>query len=195
MQLRPHFLFNALNTVSALVHKDVELADRMISRLGDRLRLSLENSGVQEVSLKRELEFLDPYLEIEQARFGNRLKVDLSIDNDTLDAQVPNLLLQPLVENAIRHGIAPRTSGGGVWVTAKRDQGELCLTVRDDGGGLPSDWNEDNGGVGLGNTRRRLEHPDGEKHRFEVGNSNSVGLEVSLTIPFRLANEAGGSPE
>ncbi len=193
MQLHPHFLFNALNTVSALVHKDVELADRMISRLGDLLRLSLQDSGVQEVSLKRELEFLDPYIEVEQARFGDRLKVDLSIDNDTLDAQVPNLLLQPLVENAIRHGIAPRTRGGNVSVKANRDNGVLHLTVRDDGGGLPEDWNEDDGGVGLSNTRARLERLYGKEHLFELRNGTDGGLEVRLTMPFRSTNDDGES--
>ncbi len=193
MQLHPHFLFNALNTVSALVHKDVELADRMISRLGDLLRLSLQNTGVQEVSLKRELEFLDPYLEIEQARFGDRLKVDISIANDTLDAQVPNLLLQPLVENAIRHGIAPRTAGGTVSVRAERNNSVLKLRIRDDGGGLPEDWTADNGGVGLSNTRARLERLYGDDHRFELESGDGGGLEVRITIPFRSSTDDGGS--
>ena len=191
MQLHPHFLFNALNTVSALIHKDVELADRMISRLGDLLRLSLQNSGVQEVSLRRELEFLDPYLEIEQARFGDRLKVELAIDHDTLDGKVPNLLLQPLIENAIRHGIGPRSSGGTVSVKAKREDGVLNLRVCDDGSGLPEDWDEDKGGVGLSNTRARLAGLYGDKHRFELKSATGGGLEIRLSIPFRSSTEEG----
>jgi len=111
MQLQPHFLFNTLHAISALLYRDAESADRMISRLSDFLRLTLDSAGVQEVPLKREMEYLDKYLEIEQVRFGERLEVVRKVDSDTLDLLVPNLLLQPLVENAVRHGIAPRFRG------------------------------------------------------------------------------------
>ncbi|HEU0078668.1 MAG TPA: histidine kinase, partial [Longimicrobiaceae bacterium] len=154
-QIQPHFLFNTLNTISELVHESPDAADRMIVRLGDLLRLSVDNAGTQEVTLRRELDFLRAYLEIEQARFRDRLSVRLAIDPDTLDARVPNLLLQPLVENAIRQGIAERAGPGSIEVSAGREDGRLRLEVRDDGGGLPA------GGavrerVGLGNTRARL---------------------------------------
>ena len=114
MQIQPHFLFNTLHAISTLMHKDVESADRMIAQLSDLLRLTLESDGVQEVSLKQELEFLESYLEIEKTRFQDRLTIETKIAPETLDAQVPNLILQPLVENAVRHGIEPR-SAPGIW--------------------------------------------------------------------------------
>ncbi len=119
-QLHPHFLFNTLNAISALMHRDVEAADQMLSRLSDLLRIALDQRGQQEVALKDELEFLQKYLEIEQARFGDRLTVEFSIDPETLDAQVPNLILQPLVENSIRHAVAVRIEPGHIAVKARR---------------------------------------------------------------------------
>jgi signal transduction histidine kinase len=196
MQLDPHFLFNTLNAISALMHQDVELADRMIARLGDLLRLTLENAGTQEVPLSQELEFIEPYLEIQQARFGNRLSVRLDIDPPTRAARVPNLILQPLVENAIRHGIAPRPEGGWVEVRSRRQDGVLCLEVRDDGPGLPGV--EQGGckeGVGLTNTRARLRQLYGSGHRLEMCNGSSNGLVVTLTIPFRTDDRAGAEQE
>src|SRR5262245_57197481 len=123
MQLHPHFLFNTLNAISALIHKDVELADRMIARLGDLLRATLENASKQEVPLRQELDFIQPYLEIEKARLGPRLTVHLDIDPAVMDAKVPNLILQPLVENAIRHGIAERPGPGRIQIQAARENG------------------------------------------------------------------------
>ena len=119
-QLQPHFLFNTLNTISALMHRDVEAADMMIARLSDLLRISLQMVGVQEISLKEELDFLSKYLEIEQTRFRDRLTVVFDVQPDTLDALVPNLMLQPLVENAIKHGIGPRPSPGTIAIRARR---------------------------------------------------------------------------
>ena len=134
-QLQPHFLFNTLNTISALMHRDVEAADAMLARLGDLLRLSFESLGVQEVALAQELDFLQKYVAIEQARFRERLDVTFDIAPDTLDCPVPNLLLQPLVENAIRHGIGPRIGPGHVLVRTMRAGSMLELEVRDDGVG------------------------------------------------------------
>ncbi len=188
MQLHPHFLFNTLHAVSALMHRDVEAADRMIARLSDLLRLTLENTGVQEVSLKQEMEFLERYLEIEQIRFQDRLTVKIDIEAEALDARVPNLLLQPLVENAIRHGIAPRASAGRVEITARRDDGRLQVEVRDDGAGIDDDAFKE--GIGLANTRARLEQLYGADHRFTMGNRESGGLMVAIEIPFRLWSEA-----
>src|SRR6478752_10328609 len=138
-QLHPHFLFNTLNTVSGLIRTDPDGADTMIDRLGDLLRMTLHKSGIQELSLKEELDVLQKYVEIEQTRFGNRLNVEMHVQPETLDAQVPSLVLQPLVENAIRHGIAPNARPGWIAVHAERESGELVLQVLDSGDGLPPD--------------------------------------------------------
>jgi len=186
MQLNPHFLFNTLHAISSLMHKDVEVADRMITRLSDLLRYALENTDAQEVPLRQELDFLRRYLEIEQTRFGDRLQVRMDIAPDTLDARVPNLVLQPLVENAIRHGIEPRARPGLIELRARRESGRLKLEVRDNGAGLPSDRKPEEG-VGLSNTRDRLRELYGDRHRFELGNAEGGGLAVCLELPLRLA--------
>ena len=185
MQLHPHFLFNTLHAVSSLMRKDVEAADSMIARLSDLLRLTLENTGVQVVTLRQELEFLESYLEIEQTRFQNRLEVRMDIAPETLDARVPNLILQPLVENAIRHGIAPRSAPGCIEIRAAHDRERLRLQVRDNGPGLPESQNAAiKEGVGLANTRARLEQLYGAAQSFELKNQPEGGLLVSLTLPF-----------
>lgn len=184
MQLNPHFLFNTLHSISALMHKDVEAADRMIMRLGDLLRAALEGSDTQEVELRQELEFLKRYLEIEQTRFGNRLTVKMDIAPETLEAQVPNLILQPLVENAIRHGIEPRSKSGRIELRAQRHNGALTLEVSDNGTGLPGNQALREG-VGLSNTRARLRELYGEAHQFELRPGADGGLMVHLCIPFR----------
>jgi two-component system LytT family sensor kinase len=165
MQLHPHFLFNTLHAISALIHKDVELADRMIARLGDLLRATLENANKQEVPFKEELDFIEPYLEIEKARLGARLTIHMDIDPRVMDARVPNMLLQPLVENAIRHGIAPRVEPGRIEIHAQRQNGRLRLDVTDDGPGAPSPVAP---GIGLTNTRARLEMLYGAAQRLEL---------------------------
>ena len=138
-QLHPHFLFNTLNTISALMHRDVEAADEMLVQLSDLLRLTLDRVGTQQVPLKDELDFLQKYLEIEQTRFGDRLTGAHRRRSRTLDAPVPNLLLQPLVENALRHGIGPKV-GGGRWTIARAAPGDARLAeVRDNGVGLSPD--------------------------------------------------------
>jgi two-component system, LytTR family, sensor kinase len=185
MQLHPHFLFNTLNAISALVHRDVRLADRMISRLGELLRATLDDPGTQEVPLRRELEFLTPYLEIEQARLGPRLAARLDIDDDLLDARLPYLILQPLVENAIRHGLAPRPGAGRLVVRARRDHGRLVLEVADDGVGgvrLGRDFKE---GIGLSNTRARLHALYGDEQSLALRPASGGGLVVTVTLPYR----------
>jgi len=167
MQLHPHFLFNTLNAISALMHKDVELADCMVARLGELLRSTLDNLGAHEVSLRQELDFVRPYLEIEQARLGERLKVSMCIEPDTMGLQVPNLVLQPLVEDAIRHGIAPYSHPGRIEISARRQENKLVLQVRDNGPGLcghsPTSFRP---GVGIATTRSRLEQLYGADHQF-----------------------------
>jgi signal transduction histidine kinase len=186
MQLHPHFLFNTLNAISELIYKDRESAERMIGDLSDLLRMSFEKLEVQEISLKQELEFLKKYLEIEQMRFHDRLKVEMEISPDTLDASVPNMILQPLVENAIKHGIAPRSTGGKIQIGAARNNGSLELSVSDNGIGVPfNDLENLSEGVGLSNTRRRLRHLYGSRQKFELKSAEASGLEVNLTIPFK----------
>jgi two-component system, LytTR family, sensor kinase len=183
MQLQPHFLFNTLHAISTLIYSNVEGADRMIARLSDFLRLSLDSAGVQEVTLLREMEYVDKYLEIEQVRFGNRLEVRRNIGPDTLDLLVPNLILQPLVENAVRHGIAPRATGGCIELSARVEEKSLVVEVWDDGRGPAGPIRE---GVGLSNTRARLAQLYGNESSgasLELGNAPQGGFRARLTIP------------
>jgi len=184
MQLHPHFLFNTLNTVSTLVRTNRNAAATdMIAGLSELLRLTLESSSAQEVSLKQELDFLERYLDIEQIRFGDRLRVRMEIEPGTLHAAVPNLVLQPLVENAIRHGIARRAEGGVVEIRAERTNGVLRLQVRDDGPGLP-EGDPPGEGVGLSNTMARLERLYGNAQRVTLANADEGGALITLELPF-----------
>lgn len=186
MQLHPHFLFNTLNAISELIHRNPDVADRMITDLSDLLRMSFENLEVQEIPLSQELEFLRKYLEIEQTRFHDRLEVKMEIAADTLDASVPNMILQPLVENAIKHGISPKADGGHINVTAARSNGHLQISVSDDGVGVPGgEVSRVEEGVGLSNTRRRLRHLYGDAHTFELNSVGGHGVNVDLDIPYR----------
>jgi two-component system LytT family sensor kinase len=190
-QLQPHFLFNTLNTISALMHRNIDAADNMIAKLSDLLRISLQNVGVQEVTLKQELDFLAKYLEIEQTRFRDRLTVVFDVQPDTLDALVPNLVLQPLVENSIRHGIGPRSTPGQIVIRSKRVGSMLELEVKDNGVGLSAARLTDfNRGIGLGNTRSRLQHLYGLSHRFEFRQPPGGGLSVLIAIPLVEIAEA-----
>jgi sensor histidine kinase YesM len=187
MQLHPHFLFNTLHSISSLVLEDPQKANSMIARLGDFLRLTLENSNQQLVSLKEEAEFVRCYLEIEQVRFGDRLTVAFELEPQTLSAQVPHLILQPVVENAIQHAIAPRATRGHIKIAAKRLNSSLRLEVRDNGPGITS--NSDLPGterVGLSNVRARLNQIYGSDFRFELMNAGGEGLAVVMEIPFQL---------
>ncbi|MCP4723839.1 MAG: hypothetical protein GY863_02325 [bacterium] len=186
MQLHPHFLFNTLHAISALVKKDPALADRMIGRLGDLLRMTLDRSGEQEILLKEELEFLKLYLEIEKTRFQDRLNVNLNIDKNALDCAVPNLLLQPLVENSIKHGIAKKSSAGEININTEFKDNKLKITINDNGSGLRESADTQlKEGFGLSNTRKRLEQLYGDQHRFYIENSESGGVNVTLVIPCR----------
>ncbi len=188
MQIHPHFLFNTLNSISALIHEDGQAADKMVARLGDFLRMTLENSGDREVSLKQEMDFVGRYLEIESVRFQDRLVVKMNIDPETLAARVPNLILQPIVENAIKHGISRQTNMGSLIISSKRHGDRLQIRVEDSGPGLqPSKGNgrgSKTAGIGLANTRARLAHLYQENYRFEIKNAVPQGLIVTLEIPF-----------
>jgi two-component system, LytTR family, sensor kinase len=184
MQLHPHFLFNTLHAISSLIPPEAKPARRMVARLGDLLRTSLDHEATQEVTLREELDFLQPYIEIEQIRLGDRLALSMDVDPAALEARVPHLMLQPLVENAVRHAIAPRVEGGRIEIAAVAHDHSLVLTVRDDGPGLAdSEESPEREGVGLANVRARLEQLYGDEHRFELEDHPEGGLAVTLSIP------------
>jgi LytS/YehU family sensor histidine kinase len=186
MQLDPHFLFNALNTISSQVERDPKLTRRMIEHLGDLLRMSLESKDKQEVTLAEEMEFLAPYLEIQKIRFGGKLRIDIQIEPEVQFATVPSLFLQPLVENAIRHGISHSASGGTVIVSAQRVDDRLEISVQDDGVGLPPGWTlESSSGLGLSVTRERIKglYPNG-RSGFAVRPLRNGGTEVDIFLPL-----------
>jgi two-component system LytT family sensor kinase len=182
-QLQPHFLFNTLQSISTLIHRDQRAADRMLTQLSDLLRLSLRNTGVQEVPLSEELSFLELYLAIMRTRFGDRLVITVDTPADLMAALVPSLVLQPIVENAIEHGMADRPDVGHVAVRVTRDGPSLHLDVSDDGPGLGTS-HKDGNGIGLANTRERLARLYGPAGRVETVSEN--GLTVRLTIPLSL---------
>ena len=191
MQLDPHFLFNALNTISSQVESDPRLARKMIEHLGDLLRLSLEARDRQEIPLAEELAFLDHYVAIQKIRFGENLRIDIQVAPEVKYALVPSLIVQPLVENAIRHGISRRASGGTVTVVAERKPNQVEIRVSDDGVGLPAGWAlETSSGTGLSVTRERIVglHPDGNS-RFSVEPRSGGGTEVKISLPLRFAGE------
>jgi two-component system LytT family sensor kinase len=184
MQLNPHFLFNTLNAIASLMHKDVDAADRMIVRLSELLRYALDSTNEQEVPLHRELDFLGRYLDIQRARFGERLTVNHQIADEVLHARVPNLILQPLVENAIEHGIEPHARPGEIILRALRRDGRLILEVEDNGVGLAKGLQPVDG-IGLSNTRARLQQLYGPEQRLELKGASGGGLTVRIDIPFR----------
>lgn len=198
MQLHPHFLFNTLHAISTLIHRDPDAADEMVSQLSDLLRVTLDNIGKQEVTLREELDFLQRYIDIQQTRFQDRLHVTLDIQSDTLDAHVPNQVLQPLVENAIRHGLDGRAGGGTIEIQSRAAGEALQLTVRDDGSGLHANGRAVQEGIGLANTRARLRQLYGPSAALDLADRSEGGTQVTLVIPQRPAGrdlalaDAGG---
>jgi two-component system, LytTR family, sensor kinase len=185
-QLQPHFLFNTLNSISALMLTDVVAAERMIALLGDLLRLSLETANTQITTLSRELEFLTCYIEIEKVRFEERLRVNFDVATETLEASVPHLLLQPLVDNAIKHGISRLVAGGEIRIYARRDHDELHLEVSDNGPGLRSRRPSSTpSGLGLRITRERLETIYGHDQSLELLSLPEGGVTARISVPFR----------
>lgn len=195
MQINPHFLFNTLNTISSLVHENPEAADRMIVRLSELLRRTLDHGENQEVELREEIRFLKSYLEIEQMRFPDRLSVTFDIDARADQLLVPHLILQPLVENALHHGLLNREEGGRIEVTARVvDNQRLELRVRDNGFGLPpQEVAQAREGIGLKNVRSRLAALYGNEHTFELRNAEGGGVEAYISIPCRTISQQPAS--
>ncbi len=190
IQLEPHFLFNTLNSIASLARHDGPAAEHMTLQLADLLRMSLDGVGVHEVPLHQELTFLQKYVDIQQTRFHDRLLVETEIDPRTLDTLVPNLILQPLVENAIRHGISPRRAPGLVRITTWRDRDDVWMEIRDNGVGftrgrglVPPE------GVGLRNTRGRLRQLYNDDHAMMLEDAPGGGCMVKIRVPYRIRNE------
>jgi LytS/YehU family sensor histidine kinase len=194
-QLQPHFLFNTMHSISALMLTDVRAADQMMTRLSDLLRMSLEAESTQVIALNRELDFVNCYLEIEKIRFEERLTIIWDISPETLDAQVPHLLLQPLVDNAVKHGIAKLAAAGRIRITAKSQGGELQLEISDNGPGFGKAGSFQHTGLGLRITRERLESLYGQDQSMELLGSPEGGSTVRVCIPFRSqpAESKGGA--
>jgi two-component sensor histidine kinase len=190
LQLQPHFLFNALNTISSTMYREPARADEMLGQLSELLRASLRTAQTDEVALEVELETLDGYLGIMRARFGERLRIDSRIDPEARHALVPSMILQPLVENAIHHGNAECLGEGRVELRASAREGELILEVEDDGPGAASGSDALHAGTGLSATAERLQLLYGERHRFEAGNAPGGGFLVRAVLPFRPAEQA-----
>ena len=187
MQLHPHFLFNTLNNIVGLVRDNKnQTAVSMLVGLSDLLRHTLEHSSKQEVELREEINFIKLYLSIQQMRFSDRLRIEYDIDPATTRALVPNLILQPLTENALRHGIARSADSGVVGISSALENGHLRLTVYDDGAGLPDDWQlKGSAGIGLANTAARLQQLYDDDHQFDIRNRDGGGVEVVIVIPLR----------
>jgi two-component system, LytTR family, sensor kinase len=192
MQLQPHFLFNTLNAISVLIQKDPALARTTLGRLSDLLRTTLDHVGVQQVTLREELEFLGRYLQIEQTRFGDRLTVEVSAGAEVMDALVPNMILQPLVENAIKHGITQQRGPARIAINAWRRDGMLQLRVCDNGEGFDSRPGETHDGIGLATTRERLRKMYGDRQAFELRAGAEGGAEATVTLPYETVTTREG---
>ncbi|MBI4850599.1 MAG: histidine kinase [Acidobacteria bacterium] len=192
-QLQPHFIFNALNSISALQLRDIRAAQKMIANLGQFLRLTLKNTNAQEIMLKEEITLLRYYLDIEQVRFQDRLTINFDVDEEVIYAKVPNLILQPLVENAIKHGISQTTSASYINISAKKIEDFLMLQVEDNGVGIANfnHWEkvENRLGYGLTNTKTRLEYLYGKQQKLELNNRIEGGLRVRILLPFQHFSE------
>ena len=190
-RLRPHFLFNTLNAIAALIREDPSGAEQMLGQLSDLLRASLKADTLREVALVDELKLVEQYLAIQHARFQDRLRVTIHASDAALRGYLPYLILQPLVENAVRHGIAPRESGGQLWIDANQNNDHLVITIEDDGVGIGNAPSELAGsGIGLGGVKSRLEHLYAADHRLDVEPRRPSGTRVRIEIPYRAAHES-----
>jgi two-component system LytT family sensor kinase len=184
-QIEPHFLFNTLNAIAALIREQRnDAAVSMIAGLSDFLRRVLQDSDRQQVPLGEELEFTQKYLDIQKVRFAERLQFNVDVPADLFSAQVPSLILQPMVENAVKHGIAKRVLGGSIRIAGSHSNGTLTLTVYNDGPGLPADWDKTKSGIGMSNVRTRLQSLYGTAFELSMQNQEQGGVEVSVSVPF-----------
>ena len=184
-QIEPHFLFNTLHAIAGLVREQRNnAAVTMIAGLSDCLRRVMEDSNRQQVPLGEELEFVQKYLDIQKVRFAERLQVSVHVPSELFPAQFPSLILQPMVENAVKHGIAKRVQGGAIRIAGFRTNGTLTLSVYNDGPGLPAGWETTNSGIGIANVRTRLQGLYGDQFEFTMRNQNPDGVEVSVSVPF-----------
>ena len=184
-QIEPHFLFNTLNAIAGLVReRRDDAAVSMIAALSDFLRCVIQDSNRQQVPLEEEMEFVQKYLDIQKMRFAERLRLSFDVPSELLPAQVPTFILQPMVENAVKHGIAKRAHGGEIHLSAVRSNGMLTLSVYNEGPTLPADWEKGSAGIGLSNVRTRLRSLYGETFRLAVSNRGQSGVEVSVSVPF-----------
>lgn len=195
MELDPHFLFNTLNSISVLMKRDVATADKMLSNLSGLLRYVVQGRETHEVTLEEELNFLKRYLDIQKIRFSDRLTVEYSVDNDVLDALLPNLILQPIIENSIVHGITQVPGDGRITFCATKKGEKLMIQVTDNGPGLGSRKSDGSGGIGVANTRARLEQMYGVHQRFELETREEGGARVSIEIPYKRRSEIEDSQE
>jgi len=186
MQLNPHFLFNSLHAISTLMHRDIDSAERMLTKLGELLRISLDNMDQHEIPLRRELDFLKRYLDIEQIRFGDRLAVKIDISDKVLDAMVPNLILQPIVENAVIHGVSKIAASGRISLYAEKQNNTLVIDVTDNGPGLPEGDFGALSRTGVTNTKARLTQLYGNSGSVNFITPDNGGLTVRLSIPFHV---------
>jgi LytS/YehU family sensor histidine kinase len=185
-QVEPHFLFNTLNAVAGLVRESRnDAAVTMIVGLSEFLRKVMEDSNRQQVPLGEEMEFLQKYLDIQKVRFAERLQLSVNVPKELLPAQVPSLILQPMVENAVKHGIAKRAQGGAIRIAAFRSNGMLTLSVYNDGPNLPADWERTQSGIGISNARTRLQCLYGDAFDLSMRNQAQGGVEVSVSVPFK----------
>jgi len=189
MQVNPHFLFNTLNAISALVERDPAGVRRMIARLSELLRHTIDRNRTDEVTLREELAFIRRYIEIMEIRFQGRLRVRMEIENEVLDALVPDFILQPIVENALEHGVSRAAGAGEITIAARRDAEHVILTVRDNGPGISE--NARSGGVGVANTRERIEHLYGDQGKLMLAPAAEGGTIAEIVIPFRAAGASG----
>jgi two-component system, LytTR family, sensor kinase len=188
MQVHPHFLFNTLHAITVLIREDPVAATRVVTRLGDMLRLTLSRATTAQVSFRRELEILTLYLEIERTRFHDRLEIEYDVQPVTLGALVPDLILQPLVENAIKHGVSPNSGTARIEVRSRREGESLILEIRDNGAGLPQ-HDRPRDGIGLSTTRARLERLYADRHELTLANLPEGGCVARIRIPFQLTSD------
>jgi two-component system, LytTR family, sensor kinase len=184
-QIEPHFLFNTLHGIAGLVREgNNDAAVNMIAALSDLFRRVVDDSNRQEVALEEEMEFLQRYLDVQKMRFADRLQLNVNVPRELYSAYVPSLILQPMVENAIKHGISKRSQGGAIRITASRIDGMLNLRVYNDGPRLPDDWENAHTGIGISNVRTRLQSLYGERFELSMRNQDPCGVEASVSVPF-----------